>query len=96
MDDKVFIENPESAYHEGIMIDKYRGTWSIIAARKSKNDKVYMMWGYPQKGKEREPLERAVPWGVKLGNRKQAIAILERFLDVVKQGKSQNGEQPPF
>ena len=65
----MFIPDPNSQYGEGIEIDEYNGTYSLVSARKGKDGKVYKQWCYPQGGDKDNsfPKDRAVPWKITIG-----------------------------
>jgi hypothetical protein len=77
-DSKFFRELPDSQYGEGVMLDEYQGTYSLVSARKAKDGKIYMSWCYPQ-GTDRKPREKGVPWKVSLGTKEQALRALQYF-----------------
>lgn len=80
-DKKWFIEDEDSAYGEGLLVDEYNGRWSVIRARKDNEGKVWMEWAYPQKRDgSKEPMEKSFPWGLKFGNSKEAAAAKLREL----------------
>ena len=77
---KPFYANEGSQYGEGIVLDDYNGTISLVAARK-KEDNIYMEWCYPQaRDGSRKPIEKSLPWKVSLGDRESAIKALRFFL----------------
>ena len=90
-----FIPFKDSKYGEGIVVDVYNGTISIVAAQTGKDDNAYMKWCYPQTGtfEERKPLDRAVPWKITLGESMQdAIDMLGELASIIKG----MGDDPPF
>ena len=94
-DSKFFIEHPDSQYHEGILLDEYQGKYSLVAANKGKDGKVYIKWGYPQKVGEKKPIEKSLPWKVTLGDKAAARKALLTFADILDGGKG-DPEQIPF
>jgi len=72
-----FVETDEQ-YHNGVAIEEYEGKYSIVRANKGKDGQVYSKWGYPQYKKA--PIETAIPWKIELGNKDQAISILQTML----------------
>jgi hypothetical protein len=93
MEDKYFIEDPDSAYHEGVLLDEYQGKYSLVSARKGKNGKVYMSWCFPQ-GPDRKPREKGVPWKVTLGDKAAAKKALLMFADILDGGKGEADNIP--
>lgn len=77
---ELFFRTELSKYGDGVMLNKYGDTYSIVAGQESQNGgTVYKRWAFPQ-GKDKKPLEKAVPMGVRLGSRTQAIGILRAML----------------
>jgi hypothetical protein len=72
----LFIEIPHSEYGDGVILNEYNGTFSIVAAKKGKDGKPYMQWGFPQ-GKDRLPREKPLPIKINLGDRNAATATLK-------------------
>lgn len=80
-----FIET-DAEYHNGVAIDRYKGTYSLVKARVGGgNDTVYAQWGYPQRAGKKEPGPVAIPWQIALGSsREEVISLLHRLLKHVK------------
>ena len=91
-DSKYFRENPGSEYGDGVMLDEFHGEYSLVASYKKKDGNVQMKWGYPQKSGEKKPIDKCIPWKVKLGNLDQAINTLKYYLALLEPDK----EQMPF
>ncbi|MBT3368278.1 MAG: hypothetical protein HN416_14085 [Nitrospina sp.] len=92
-EEKVFYANESSQYGEGVMLDEYNGSISLVSARK-KEDQVYMEWCYPQaKDGSRKPIEKSLPWKITLGDREGAIKALRFFLREL--GASEPGDPAP-
>ena len=75
---EMFFEFPDNKYGEGIMLEEYNDRLSLVFAQKPKsgNGTVYKKWCYPQ-GKDRGPLEKAIPWKIHIGrDRQEAIEML--------------------
>ena len=87
-EDKWFLADEDSAYGEGILVDEYNGDWSLVQARQGQDGKTYMQWCYPQKhGDERGPMDRSVPWKIKLGNSKEEAVMKLRELAAKIEGE---------
>ena len=93
---EIFFEIPNDKYGQGILLNEYNETFSLVSARKPKegDGTVYMEWCYPQR--DRKPLEKngelvTVPFKVSLGNQRQAIEVLKYFLKQLT-----NNDEPPF
>ena len=81
-----FIADPDSQYGDGIMVDEYNGTISLISARTGKDGNDYKTWCYPQKwdGEKNHPNRQAVPWKIKIGgDKKSAVLMLGRLAKLV-------------
>jgi len=90
----------DEKWSRGAMIEEYGGKISIVRGSLGKDGNQYVDWGYPQKNKE--PIEKAIPWKVELGSREEAIEMLNRFLSVLLDGVNQKrhgftmDHEPPF
>ena len=81
----MFIEYPDSKYNDGIEIDNYNGTWSLVAANEAKNGQIYKKWCFPQEIGTRDapggPKEKCLPWKIFLGSSAEAaIKMLENII----------------
>ena len=82
-----------SQYGDGIMLNEYNGELSLVAA-KQKEDQVYMEWIFPQKKDgSKQPLDKSLPWKIKLGNKEEASEILRFFLGKLE-GVGAEGTNP--
>ena len=89
MDKNTFYEYESSQYGDGILLDEYRQEFSLIAAKR-KDDEIFMEWVFPQKRDgSREPIDKSLPWKIKLGTKDEAIRVLKFFL------KELEGETSP-
>jgi len=81
MDKEVFYEyQGNNTYGDGILLDEFRNEFSLVAA-KHKDGKIYMEWVFPQKRDgSKQPLDKSLPWKIKLGPRDEAIKVLRFFL----------------
>ncbi|MBW1783427.1 MAG: hypothetical protein JRL30_22125 [Deltaproteobacteria bacterium] len=80
MDNDCFYEYQPNAYGDGILLDEYRNEFSLVAAKR-KDGKTYMEWVFPQKRDgSKEPIDKSLPWKIKLGSRDEAIKVLRFFL----------------
>jgi hypothetical protein len=93
VDSKFFREHTDSEYGDGVMLDEYQGTYSLVNAKKGKTGEVYLQWCFPQ-GPDRKPREKSIPWKVKLGNQEQALKTLRYFVALL--GGEPDGEEIPF
>ena len=86
---ELFKPYNNDAYGGGVIIEEWNGEFFLVAGRKATT--VYKKWGYPQT-KDNKPLEKAIPWKVKIGEDAfEAIETLEFFL---KQLKRQDEPEP--
>ena len=94
MDNETFYKYPSSPYDDGILLNEYRNEFSLVAANR-KDGKTYMEWVFPQKRDgSKEPINKSVPWKIKLGSKAEAIAVLKFFLDKLEGGTSPSDEIP--
>jgi len=94
---EIFMPLPDSKWNEGVMLQKYGDTYSVISANTGQDGKNYMRWCFPQ-GKDREPIDKSIPWKIGLGNRLAAIGILRQMLEALEgQTKTRPAQQqgPP-
>lgn len=77
---EIFFEMEGSQYGDGLMLSKYGDRYSIVAARRGKVEgTVYKDWCFPQ-DREKQPREKAIPLGVRIGDRAEAIKFAEWLL----------------
>ena len=72
---------PNDNYNQGIVLEEYNGVLSLVASGKGAGSEstVYKKWGFPQK-KDKQPADKAIPWKIRLGNDREAVAMLKFFL----------------
>lgn len=95
MDDN-FIKLDGSEYGEGVGVEEYNGTISLVLSQLGENGNVYKRWCYPQVGKkgENKPLDKAIPWKISIGNDKRsAIIMLGRLGKIIE---DMGAEDDPF
>jgi len=81
MDNRIFYEYKNGKFGDGITLDYYNGEYSLVSAKRGQDNKIYMQWCYPQKrGGDKGPLEKSLPWKIKLGDKEEAIKALDFFL----------------
>ncbi len=92
-----FIKYKDSQYGEGIQLEEYQGTLNLVAAQMGKDGVVYSKWCYPQGiGKGAGPIEKALPWKIKLGSKKEAVSILTSLIHLIAPEDVNLGEDCPF
>ena len=80
MEKKTFYQYDSSQYGDGILLDEYRQEFSLVAAKRKDKD-IFMEWVFPQKRDgSKEPIDKSLPWKIKLGSRPEAIKVLKFFL----------------
>ena len=86
-----------SEYNDGIGLEEYNGTYSLVSSRMGNDGKVYMRWCYPQgAGKGAGPIARAIPWKIRLGSRDEAIKMINRISAALNGGQVADGDDIPF
>ncbi|MBW1802627.1 MAG: hypothetical protein JRJ85_18070 [Deltaproteobacteria bacterium] len=92
MDHEIFYEYESSQYGDGILLNEYRKEFSLVAAKR-KEDEIYMEWVFPQKRDgSKEPIDKSLPWKIKLGPRAEAIRVLRFFLEKLEGETSPPGD----
>jgi hypothetical protein len=84
-----------SQYGELVSLQKRGDTYGLVSMQASKDGGTnYMRWVFPQRridGKN-VPAEKAIPLGLKLGNRTEAIAFFKWGLEALGEKVSQPNE----
>jgi len=76
---EIFIQTDEK-YNTGLVLDEYNGIFSLVSAFGPKGDfTTKLRWGFPQK--KEGPAEKAIPWKITLGNRREAVEILTKIIN---------------
>ena len=84
MDNEIFYEYESSQYGDGVLLNEYRREFSLVAAKR-KDGKIFMEWVFPQKRDgSKEPMDKSLPWKIKLGPKAEAIKMLKFFLEKVE------------
>lgn len=76
-----------SEYNEVVLLEKYGDRYSIVLGQESRNGgTVYKKWCYPQRRVDNQnlPAEKAIPMRIPIGDRNQAIAIMQGMLAAFK------------
>jgi hypothetical protein len=95
MDNEIFYEYESSQYGDGIVLNEYRNEFSFVVAKR-KDGKTYMEWMFPQKKDgSKEPIEKSLPWKIKLGRRDEAIKVLKFFLEKLENKTPLSVGRPP-
>lgn len=78
----LFLGVPGSEYGECIIVEEYKGDWSLVQGRRGE-DQVFKKWCFPQT-KDRTPTEKALPWKILLGKDKAAaVAMLKGLIELI-------------
>jgi hypothetical protein len=77
-----FIKTDEK-YGSGIGIDVYKNEINICTAHEGKDGQIFPQWVFPQ-GKDRKPIETAIPHKISLGVKQQAIQRIEQLLLMIE------------
>ena len=87
-------EYESSSYGDGIKLDEYRKEFSLVAAKR-KEGKIFMEWVFPQKRDgSKEPIDKSLPWKIKLGPKEEAIKVLKFFLEQLESDTSPSDDIP--
>ena len=68
----------------GLILNEYNGKIGIMYGFQ-KDDKLMPFWVYRQSPFQKKPLDKAMPHRVELGTPQQAVLILEKFLEQIKE-----------
>ena len=94
MDDDIFYEYKSSQYGDGVLLNEYRNEFSLVAAKR-KEGKVLMEWVFPQKRDgSKQPIDKSLPWKIKLGPKAEAIKTLKFFIDKLEGDTSPVDDTP--
>jgi len=85
---EIFFKDPESKWNEGVLLDEYNGEFRLISSQENEG-KIYKKWCYPV-GKDKKPIDKMFPIGVRMGSKTQAMATLKYFLEQLT-----NSAEPP-
>ena len=80
-------------YHSGAALDEYQGTIKICSAQIGKDGNCYMRWAFPQVA-DRKPGEKALPVAIGLGDKDNAIKILNGFIAALSEKKEEHTTKP--
>ena len=78
---EVVIPVESSKYGDCVIAQKYGDGYKLLAGRVSNkpDGTPWLRWVFPQ-GKDKQPLEKAIPLQISLGNLTEARAILTQIL----------------
>ena len=80
-------------FNDGIMLNWYKGEVSLVSANEGKDGTQYIQFAFPRDNRTKEPKEVAVPMGIRLGKKDQAIGILKQLLMALEGNNTK--QQPP-
>jgi hypothetical protein len=75
---EMFFKRENSEYNEGIIFQEYRDNFYLVSGGKGQHA-VWKKFCFPQR-KDKTPTDTAIPMGVNLGNRHEAIKMFKSFL----------------
>ncbi len=94
MEKEIFYKYESSQYGDGILLNEYRKEFSLVAAKR-KDDEIFMEWVFPQKRDgSKEPIDKSLPWKIKLGPKAEAIKVLKFFLEKLEGDTSPSNDIP--
>jgi hypothetical protein len=94
-DYELFYEIEDSKYGDGVVLNKYGDRYSIVAARKGKDEgTVWKEWAFPQ-DRDKQPRAKAIPLGVRIGNFTETVKFAKWLLSNLQPAGGQD-EPPPF
>jgi len=82
-----FVVTDEES-QRGIAIEEYGGKLSLTKGYIGRDGENHFEWCYPQRN--RAPQEKAIPWKIQLGDKQEAIEVLNRILSILLDGKVQD------
>jgi hypothetical protein len=95
MDNEIFYEYESNQYGDGIVLNEYSNEFSLVAAKR-KEGKTFLEWMFPQKKDgSKEPIDKSLPWKIKLGRRDEAIKVLKFFLEKLENETPLSVDRPP-
>jgi hypothetical protein len=78
---ELFFKRASSNFGDGIIFQEYNDKFFLIAG--GKGHQVWKRYCFPQK-KDKQPTDKPIPMSVNLGDRYEAIDLLEKFLKALK------------
>jgi hypothetical protein len=86
-----FRKYENSEYDDGIILNEYNGTISLITAFEGKDGPV-KKWCYPERN--RKPLDKPIPWKVKLGESREEALEAVKWLWQALGGETEDPNVP--
>ena len=85
----------DTKYNRGVLLNEFKGEYSIVGANEGKDGKIYMDFGEAEVGKDKRKVR--LPLAGKLGNRQQAIDVLRTMIIALEeQGQANYEGDVPF
>jgi len=91
MPSEVFYPYQNDEYNRGIVLEDYNDELNLVAGVKTSNGNVYKRWGFPQK-KDKTASKKAIPWKIRLGSPREAVAALKYLLSQIETQGSEPSE----
>lgn len=79
---EIFFKMKNSKFGEGVIFQEFRDKFYLIAG--GKGHAVWRKYCFPRK-KDKTPADTAIPMGVCLGDRYEAVEMLKRFLKALNE-----------
>ncbi len=94
MENEIFYEYESNQCGDGVLLNEYRREFSLVSAKR-KDGKILMEWVFPQKRDgSKGPIDKSLPWKIKLGPKAEAIKVLKFFLEKLEGGTSPSDDIP--
>ena len=75
---EIFYKIESSKYNEGVFFSEYKGVFQLISGVQGREGTNVKKWSYPQI--KNSPSAKAIPMGVNIGYRDEAIEMLKTIL----------------
>ena len=87
-----YEQDPEKGY--GIELEEYNGLFSLRKAQRSRDGTIYPMWCHLSRYEdgEKKIAEKPTTLSIRLGDRKEAVEILNKILNELNNGGNENGK----
>jgi hypothetical protein len=80
---EIFKAHQDNQYNSGLTLQEYAGSYWLISSRKIEDGRIMHDWVHPSRNKQ--PIEKSLPWKVKLGDSvEEALGMLSFFYHQLK------------
>ena len=90
---EIFLQDKNSKYGDGILLEEYNESFSLYAAQKSNDGPIYKRWCKMKTGKD-SYMDKDIPVQLRLGNQNEAIEKLKFFLEQLNAPADDEGDNP--